>query len=164
MLIIFTISRHEYDAETCGIVVGLSKAGNSQREIVKDTEIPRGSVRHILGRYETNGTTANSKRTGRPSPINSRARRHILHDIDENPNLPWCEYGKDIGIGRDGIIKVAHEAGLFKRIKRRKPFLTAEHQQKRLKWAEDNQDQVWGRVLLSRGLSWLRPIALNTPD
>ena len=111
--------------------------------------IPRGSVRHILNRYDINGTSTNGKRTGRPSPINSRASRHILHVIDENPNLPWREYGKDLGIGRDGVIKLAHEPGLFKRIKRRKPFLTEEHQQKRLQWTQNNENQAWDRVLFS---------------
>ena len=139
----------EYSEETKGQVIGMRKCGLKEAEIGAELDIPRTSVHDVIARFEDRGTTKNLSRSGRPSPITPRITRQVLSDISNNPSLPWPAYGNTAGISGKQVKSIANNAGLFKRIKRKKPFIPETGRIKRLAWAVDNATQAWDHVLFT---------------
>ncbi|KAE9187998.1 hypothetical protein PF005_g20235 [Phytophthora fragariae] len=150
--------RRQYSDDLRSRVVYKWKEDLGSRTISKHLAIPRWSVRSIIKHYKTNGHWSVERRPGRPRLTDARHDRRIIRAVEKDRFVSAArlaaEVSKEIGkeVSSDLIRDRIHEAGLFGRSARKKPFLSAKHRRQRLKYAKcfDNmQPEWWSRVLFS---------------
>ncbi|ALO60906.1 hypothetical protein CNJ01555 [Cryptococcus deneoformans JEC21] len=73
--------------------------------------------------------------------------RNLLRDFVRTPREPWSVHAKRYNVNVTTIVKVAHEHGFYRRIMRRKPYLSPKTIAKRKEWARNNVKRDWRDVV-----------------
>ena len=132
-----------------GKIVGMHEAGVSIKQIAKRQKVRRSTVQDTLKRWREHGTNYSLARSGRPPALSSRDTRQLVRDIKDGPSQSWDVFAEHYDVGTSTIRKAANDEGFHKRVKRRKPFISAVNRAKRCQWAKNNVGRDWGRVIFT---------------
>lgn len=136
-----------------GALIGLALAGYSPTDIARRLDWPPSTVRYTLKRWEQHHTAYDLPRSGRPRVFDTRGERQILWDFLRHPHLSFADLGKQFGISKATIRRIANKHGYSRRIRRRVVHITPSQVKRRRAWAEQNRGQDWSRVIFTDEMS-----------
>ena len=76
--------RKELSKETRDQIIGISRAGNSERQISNILGIPKSTVHNTLVRFRTTNTTSSAPQSGCPNLINGEKEQAMKKIVHEN--------------------------------------------------------------------------------
>ena len=132
-----------------GEIVGMHQAGYNNHHIAQERGIARSTVQDTLRRWRESGTNYSLPRSGRPHALSDRDRRKLVRDMRDSPGQAWAGFAGEFDASPSTIKHEAHLQGFHKRVKRRKPFISAVNREKRVKWAKDNVGRDWNEVIFT---------------
>ncbi|KAL0148569.1 hypothetical protein M9458_056116 [Cirrhinus mrigala] len=131
----------------------------------------------IILKWKTFGTTRTLPRAGRPAKLSYRGRRALVREVKKNPKITVAELqrcSREIGEScrKSTITAALHQSGLYGRVTRQKPLLSARHMKacmefakKHLKdskrvrnkilWSDETKIELFG--LNSKRYVWRKP-------
>ncbi|QRV99727.1 Transposable element Tc1 transposase [Ceratobasidium sp. AG-Ba] len=129
-------------------IVALKLDGYSPAYIARRARVVRSTVSYVLKRFKEHHTLSPLPRSGRPTIVNDRTRRHILRDIVQNRFDTYAEVAARIpGVSGKTVQKVAFAAGYRRCVALTKPFLKPEMIVDRLEWAKENTGRDWNSAI-----------------
>lgn len=134
------------------IIVALNKAGHSAKEIVEQTGHNKDAVYRVLRNFQQRGTVETPKALGRPKLLNERDSRALIKYIKQNRRATLGEIANTmpVKVSESTLRKALHENGIYSRIAKKKPYLSAVHTKKRLAFAKKYKAwlrEQWRKVL-----------------
>ncbi len=89
------------------------------------------------------GTTRTLPRAGRPAKLSYRGRRALVREVKKNPKITVAELQRCIremgeSCRKSTITAALHQSGLYGRVARRKPLLSARQTKARMEFAKKN--------------------------
>ncbi len=113
-------------------------------------KVPKSTVASIILKWKTFGTTRTLPRAGRPAKLSYRGRRALVREVKKNPKITVAELQRCIremgeSCRKSTITAALHQSGLYGRVARRKPLLSARHMKARM---EDSK-MVTNKILWS---------------
>ncbi len=113
-------------------------------------KVPKSTVASIILQWKTFGTTRTLPRAGRPAKLSYRGRRALVREVKKNPKITVAELQRCIremgeSCRKSTITAALHQSGLYGRVARRKPLLSARHMKARM---EDSK-MVTNKILWS---------------
>ncbi len=124
----------------------------------------------IILKWKTFGTTRTLPRAGRPAKLSYRGRRALVREVKKTPKITVAELQRCIremgeSCRKSTITAALHQSGLYGRVARRKPLLSARHMKKHLKdskmvtnkilWSDETKIELFG--LNSKRYVWRKP-------
>ncbi len=124
----------------------------------------------IILKWKTFGTTRTLPRAGRPAKLSYRGRRALVREVKNNPKITVAElqrYIREMGEScrKSTITAALHQSGLYGRVARRKPLLSARHMKARMEdskmvtnkilWSDETKIELFG--LNSKRYVWRKP-------
>ncbi len=117
-------------------------------------KVPKSTVASIILKWKTFGMTRTLSRAGRPAKLSYRGRRALVREVKKNPKITVAELQRCIremgeSCRKSTITAALNQSGLYGRVARRKPLLSARH----MHWP-------------STGISWTKTFSrvLRTSD
>ncbi len=117
-------------------------------------KVPKSTVASIILKWKTFGMTRTLSRAGRPAKLSYRGRRALVRAVKKNPKITVAELQRCIremgeSCRKSTITAALNQSGLYGRVARRKPLLSARH----MHWP-------------STGISWTKTFSrvLRTSD
>lgn len=132
---------HSEDLRT--LVIKHFLNGDSQREIAKKTLLSRETVRSMIKKYKSTKCIGNLLGRGRKRKTTATTDRLIQRklkcDRRKSTRSVTAELEQELGIliSESTVQRRAHEAGLFGRVARKKPYVNKVNRVKRLKYARE---------------------------
>lgn len=128
------------------------QAGWHYQQISQELGIPRETVRRCI-----QGSITPDRPRGRKPLIDTPTRRRLIFHSTANREQrlkPYTEIAAELGIHADPrtITKAFHKERYYRRVATEKPWLNAEHIQKRLFWsnlAVNWDEKTWARIIWS---------------
>ena len=101
--------------------------------------IPRSTIKSIITKWKEHGTTTNLPRDGRPPKLTDRARRALIREAAQRPKVTLEELQSStaetgVSVHRTTISCTLHRVGLYGRVARRKPLLSAKNKMARFEF------------------------------
>ncbi len=100
-------------------------------------------------------TTRTLPRAGRPAKLSYRGRRALVREVKKNPKITVAELQRCIremgeSCRKSTITAALHQSGLYGRVARRKPLLSARHMKARMEFAKKHlkDSLVWWLVAI----------------
>ncbi len=121
-------------------------------------------------KWKTFGTTRTLPRAGRPAKLSYRGRRALVREVKKNPKITVAELQRCIremgeSCRKSTITAALHQSGLYGRVARRKPLLSARHTKARMEdskmvtnkilWSDETKIELCG--LNSKRYVWRKP-------
>lgn len=133
-------------------IVGMKEAGATTAEIAVQFNISERTIRDIYKKYKERGTITPKTSSGRPRKLNERDIRSLARFTKKNRTAILSDITKSaaIKVSEFTIRRRLHEQQLFARVAIKKPFLTAQHQAKRLEFALTHRNwtpEQWKQVI-----------------
>ncbi len=105
----------------------------------------------IILKWKTFGTTRTLPRAGRPAKLSYRGRRALVREVKRTQRSLWlsqrCIREMGESCRKSTITAALHQSGLYGRVARRKPFLSARHMKKHLKDSKMVKNKIlWSDV------------------
>ena len=150
--------RKEYSIDLRKRVIFDRENGLSIRKVAKMLKIPPSSVQYIWEKYLKTKSVANNGVRGRKRSTTPRVDRCIVGKIEQNRRKNAVEVSKElenelnIKLSPQTIRNRLHEASIFARTPRRKPFISIVNKRKRLQWAKEHvlkDDTFWNMIIWS---------------
>lgn len=129
--------------------------GYSSRQISHDMKINRKGVFRWLKRYNDTQTINRKHGSGRPRKTTIEQDKIIIKSLLDNDNIMIADdirndiVQNDINICKNTIINRLNENNIIYGKVIKKPLLTANHKQLRLRWAIENYKTDWTTVIFS---------------
>ncbi|CAM4730116.1 unnamed protein product [Leuciscus chuanchicus] len=132
--------------------------------------VHKSTVASIILKWKTFGTTRTLPRAGRPAKLSYRGRRALVREVKKNPKITVAELqrcSREMGesCSKSTITAAIHQSGLYGRVARRKPLLSARHMKAHLKdpkmvinkilWSDETKIELFG--LNSKRYVWRKP-------
>ena len=122
-------------------IVARHRSGQGYKNISVALKVPKSTVASIILKWKKFGTTRTLPRTGRPAKLSIRGRRALVREVKKNPKITLAELQRCSGeMGQSSrkttITAALHQSGLYGRVARRKPLLSAKHMKARLEFAK----------------------------
>ncbi len=122
-------------------IVARHRSGQGYKTNSAALKVPKSTVASIILKWKTFGTTRTLPRAGRPAKLSYRGRRALVREVKKNPKITVAELQRCIremgGSCRKSTITAAlHQSGLYGRVARRKPLLSARHMKARMEFAK----------------------------
>ncbi len=151
-------------------VVARHRSGQGYKNISAALKVPKSTVASIILKWKTFGTTRTLPRAGRPAKLSYRGRRALVREVKNNPKITVAEVQRCIremgeSCRKSTITTALHQSGLYGRVARRKPLLSARHMKKHLKdskmvtntilWSDKTKIELLG--LNSKRYVWRKP-------
>ncbi|KAL0190899.1 hypothetical protein M9458_013597, partial [Cirrhinus mrigala] len=132
-------------------------------------KVPKSTVASIILKWKTFGTTRTLPRAGRPAKLSYRGRRALVREVKKNPKITVAELqrcSREMGEScrKSTITAALHQLGLYGRVARRKPLLSARHMKARMDskmvrnkilWSDETKIELFG--LNSKWYVWRQP-------
>ncbi len=104
-------------------------------------KVPKSTVASIILKWKTFGTTRTLPRAGRPAKLSYRGRRTLVREVKKNPKITVAELQRCIremgeSCRKSTITAALHQSGLYGRVARRKPLLSARHMKSRMEFVK----------------------------
>ncbi len=118
-------------------IVARHRSGQGYKKI----SVPKSTVASIILKWKTFGTTRTLPRAGRPAKLSYRGRRALVREVKKNPKITVAELQRCIremgeSCRKSTITAALHQSGLYGRVARRKPLLSARHMKARMEFAK----------------------------
>ena len=128
--------------------------GVPPREIALKEGVPAGSVRGIASRYRVQKSAKSSPRSGRPPLLSEREKRRIRREIAIDPFIKITDLirNAELECSSRTVLRWLKREGIMHKTALRRPKLTPEHAEKRLKFAQEHvsqTDELWKRWIFS---------------
>ncbi|XDV26111.1 hypothetical protein PO909_029896 [Leuciscus waleckii] len=144
--------------------------------IMRSKELPeelrdRIVARHRSGQgYKKMSAALKVPKAGRPAKLSYRGRRALVREVNKNPKITVAELQRcrrEMGesCSKSTITAAIHQSGLYGRVARRKPLLSARHMKAHLKdskmvinkilWSDETKIELFG--LNSKRYVWRKP-------
>ena len=135
-------------------VIEKYKSGLGYKKISKSLMIPRSTIKSIIFKWKEHGTTLNLPREGRPPKLTDRARRALIREATQRPEVTLTELQsstaeRGVSVHRTTISRTLHRTG---RVARKKPLLSVRNKKARFEFAKRHVGDslnVWRKVLWS---------------
>ncbi len=113
-------------------IVARHRSGQGYKKISAALKVPKSTVASIILKWKTFGTTRTLPRAGRPAKLSYRGRRALVREVKKNPKITVAELQRCIremgeSCRKSTITAALHQSGLYGRVARRKPLLSARH-------------------------------------
>ncbi len=151
-------------------IVARHKSGQGYKKISAALKVPKGTVASIILKWKTFGTTRTLPRAGRPAKLSYRGRRALVREVKKNPKITVAELQRCIremgeSCRKSTITAALHQSGLYGRVARGKPLLSARHMKARMEdskmvtnkilWSDETKIELFG--LNSKRYVWRKP-------
>ncbi len=146
-------------------IVARHRSGQGYKKNSAALKVPKSTVASILLKWKTFGTTRTLPRAGRPAKLSYRGRRALVREVKKNPKITVAELQRCIremgeSCRKSTITAALHQSGLYGRVARRKPLLSARHMKARMEFAKNTwRTPRWWQIRFS-GL--MRLFGLNS--
>ncbi len=121
-------------------IVARHRSGQGYKKISAALKVPKSTVASIILKWKTFGTTRTLPRAGRPAKLSYRGRRALVREVKKNPKITVAELHDIREMGescrKSTITAALHQSGLYGRVARRKPLLSARHMKARMEFAK----------------------------
>ncbi len=113
-------------------IVARHRSGQGYKKMYAALKVPKSTVASIILQWKTFGTTRTLPRAGRLAKLSYRGRRALVREVKKNPKITVAELQRCIWEMREScrkstITAALHRSGLYGRVARRKPLLSARH-------------------------------------
>uniref|UniRef100_A0A3P8TY65 Transposase Tc1-like domain-containing protein n=1 Tax=Amphiprion percula TaxID=161767 RepID=A0A3P8TY65_AMPPE len=130
----------ELPKELRGRIVARHRSGQGYKRISAALKVPKSTVASIILKWKKFGTTRTLPRPGRPAKLSNRGRRALVREVKKNPKITVAELqrcSREMGESstKSTITAALHQSGLYGRVARRKPLLSARHMKARIQFA-----------------------------
>lgn len=148
------VQRSEYDSPFRNRVVGAIKGGRKIREAAALFKVPPSTAHLWWSHFKNRGTTHALPRSGRPRKLTERGRRMLVATAIKHRRLTLRVLGKTTTPQVSGSTarRVLADAGYYRRVAQRKPYLDRVHKKLRLSWAQKRKHwrmNLWQHVIWS---------------
>lgn len=136
---------------TRGRIVGQSERGASQREISKFLNIPLSTVNRVITQFKRKEKTTVEPRPGRAGP-SERSKRVLVREVLREPRKSTAELAATSQKSQRTVLRYLHSVGMYKRVAKKKPLLTAFQKRRRMAWAIEMRtkpEEFWRSVIFS---------------
>ncbi len=136
-------------------IVARHRSGQGYKKISAALKVPKSTVASIILKWKTFGTTRTLPRAGRPAKLSYRGRRALVREVKKNPKitvpeLPRCIREMGESCRKSTITAALHQSGLYGRVARRKPLLSARHMKARMEFAKKHlRTPRWWQIRFS---------------
>ncbi len=118
-------------------IVARHRSGQGYKKNSAALKVPKSTVASIILKWKTFGTTRTLPRAGRPAKLSYRGRRALVREVKKNPKITVAELQRCIremgeSCRKSTITAALHQSGLYGRVARRKPLLSARHMKARM--------------------------------
>ncbi len=132
------------------------RSGQGYKKISAALKVPKSTVASIILKWKTFGTTRTLPRAGRPAKLSYRGRRALVREVKKNPKITVAELQRCIremgeSCRKSTITAALHQSGLYGRVARRKPLLSARH----ILWSDETKIELFGYN--SKRYVWRKP-------
>ncbi len=131
-------------------IVARNRSGQGYKKNSAALKVPKSTVASIILKWKTFGTTRTLPRAGRPAKLSYRGRRALVREVKKNPKITVAELQRCIremgeSCRKSTITAALHQSGLYGRVARRKPLLSARHMKARMEFAKKHlkDSLVW---------------------
>ncbi len=120
----------ELPEELRDTIVARHRSGQGYKKLSAALKVPKSTVASIILKWKTLGTTRTLLRAGRPAKLSYRGRRALVREVKKNPKITVAELQRCIRVmgescRKSTITAALHQSGLYGRVARRKPLLSA---------------------------------------
>ncbi|KAL0163509.1 hypothetical protein M9458_039262, partial [Cirrhinus mrigala] len=149
-------------------IVARHRSGQGYKKSSAALKVPKSTVASIILKWKTFGTTRTLPRAGRPAELSYRGRRALVREVKKNPKitvaeLQRCSREKGESCRKSTITAALHQSGLYGRVARRKPLLSARHMKahmnsmvrNKILWSDETKIELFG--LNSKRYVWRIP-------
>ncbi len=117
------------------------RSGQGYKKISAALKVPKSTVASIILKWKTFEMTRTLPRAGRPAKLSYRGRRALVREVKKNPKITVAELQRCIremgeSCRKSTITAALHQSGLYGRVARRKPLLSARHMKARMEFAK----------------------------
>ena len=122
-------------------IVARHRSGQGYKRISAALKVPKSTVASIILKWKKFGTTRTLPRPGRPAKLSNRGRRALVSEVKKNPKITVAELqrcSREMGESstKSTITAALHQSGLYGRVARRKPLLSARHMKACIEFAK----------------------------
>lgn len=126
----------------------------SNQKIADHTGVSLSTVKFWLKRFKKTEDVADLPRSGRPKALSEKEEGVLENLLEKNPNststvLTEKLKCKNIEVSSRTVRRRLNEMGLKFGNTLSKPLLSETHCEKRLQWAQENQNREWGQVIFT---------------
>jgi transposase len=140
-----------------GMIIGLHKGNHGASDISRILDIPRQTCQYVIKKFCEEGLTDTLPRSGRPPLLTEREERALIHQVKENRKVSIEEITENFNqlsltqISTSTSRRILHKHDYFGRIGKRKPFVSENNRQKRLKWCKERKlwNEEWDNIIWS---------------
>ncbi len=125
------------------------RSGQGYKKISAALKVPKSTVASIILKWKMFGTTRTLPRAGRLDKLSYRGRRALVREVKKNPKITVAELQRCIremgeSCRKSTITAALHQSGLYGRVARRKPLLSARHMKARMEFAKKTPEGFSG--------------------
>ncbi|TKS91133.1 Transposable element [Collichthys lucidus] len=125
-------------------IVARHRSGQGYKRISAALKVPKNTVNSIILKWKKFGTTRTLPRPGHPAKLSNCGRRALVREVKKNPKIPVAELqrcSREMGESstKSTITAALHQSGLYGRVARRKPLLSARHMKARIEFAKKHR-------------------------
>ena len=122
-------------------IVARHRSGQGYKIISAALKVPKSTVASIILKWKKFGKTRTLPRPGRPAKLSNPGRRALVREVKKNPKITVAELqrcSREMGESstKSTITAALHQSGLYGRVARRKPLLSARHMKARIEFAK----------------------------
>uniref|UniRef100_A0A671VMH4 Tc1-like transposase DDE domain-containing protein n=1 Tax=Sparus aurata TaxID=8175 RepID=A0A671VMH4_SPAAU len=122
-------------------IVARHRSGQGYKKMSAALKVPKSTVASTILKWKKFGTTRTLPRPGRPAKLSNRGRRALVRQVKKNPKITVAELqrcSREMGESSTKSTNTAalHQSGLYGRVARRKPLLSARHMKARIEFAK----------------------------
>ncbi len=151
-------------------IVARHRSRQGYKNISAALKVPKSTVASIILKWKTFGMTRTLPRAGRPAKLSYRGRRALVREVKKNPKITVAELQRCIwemgeSCRKSTITAALHQSGLYGRVARQKPLLSARHMKARMEdskmvtnkilWYDETKIELFG--LNSKRYVWRKP-------
>ncbi len=151
-------------------IVARHRSGQGYKKMSATLKVPKSTVASIILQWKTFGTTKPFLELAVRPNWAIGGRRALVREVKKNPKITVAELQRCIremgeSCRKSSITAALHQSGLYGRVARRKPLLSARHMKKHLKdskmvtnkilWSDETKIELFG--LNSKQYLWRRP-------
>ncbi len=152
------------------------RSGQGYKNISAALKVPKSTVASIILKWKTFGTTRTLPRAGCPAKLSYRGRRALVREVKKNPKITVAELRRCIremgeSCRKSTITAALHQSGLYGRVARRKPLLSARHMKAHMEdskmvtnkilWSDETKIELFG--LNSKRYVWRKTRHCSSP-
>ncbi|KAL1255556.1 hypothetical protein QQF64_013617, partial [Cirrhinus molitorella] len=118
-------------------IVATHRSGQGYKKISAALKVPKSTVASIILKWKMFGMTRTLPRAGCLAKLSYRGRRALVREVKKNPKITMaelqrCSWEMGESCRKSTITAALHQSGLYGRVARRKPLLSARHMKARM--------------------------------